>query len=213
MNRALVTYATGEHEEFLEIALPSFHEFADRHDYDVVVAEPGPSTRPPSWLKVPALKAALEDGYEEAVWVDADIVIVDPTVDLDVPDDAWQALVRHHTGDGEVPNCGVWVVRQPMIPVLDTIWAKTQYFHHGWWEQAAMLDLLGYKHEPRPATLTEPTELYERTYWLDNGFNVHLRDMPLPENPRWMHATMVVDRVEAMRQWAEVAAREAQVPA
>lgn len=205
--RALVTLATGSHLELLEIALPSLHEFADRHGYDVIVADVD-SRRPPSWRKVPALREALAE-YEEALWLDADIVIVDPSDDLDVPEHCSQALVRHHTGDGEVPNCGVWFVRRPMIPILDEIWSMTEFYDHGWWEQAAMLTLLGYRVDPRPTELvtTEPTGLYRRTHWLDNSWNCHRWDLPQPQHVRFQHATMWPERDEVMRSWAAQAAK------
>lgn len=202
MSRALVSLAVGEeHERFLEIAYPSREEFAELHGYELlepVVA----STRPPSWWKVPALAAALDAGYTEVLWLDTDVVIVDATDDLEVAPEFWQALVEHRTGDGAVPNCGVWLVRQPMRPFLDQLWAQVNRINHGWWEQAAMLDMLGYRHQPRPSRLEQPTGLYERTCWLDNGWNVHPWDTPGPEHPRFMHATMHPDRLERLEAWA-----------
>lgn len=201
--KALITLATGSHEEFLEIALPSFKAFADRHEYEIIQPDMRCS-RPASWWKIPALMACLSEGFSEALWVDADVVIVDPSDDLPVPANAWQALVEHHTADGDVPNCGVWLVREPMVPWLDKLWGMTQYLHHGWWEQAALLDLLGYSPK-RPTFHAKRTPLYDRTHWLDNGFNVHMWDTPTPARPRFMHASMHDDRAEVMREWAATA--------
>jgi hypothetical protein len=199
VSRAIVTFATGQHERLLDIARPSFEAFADRHGYDLLEADI-PSTRPPSWRKVAALRAALQDGYEEALWLDADTVIVDASEDMDVPSWAWQALVRHHTGDGDVPNCGVWLARTPMLPVLEQLWGMTEWLHDGFWEQAAMLELLGFSR--RPARLADPTDLYEHTFWLDHGWNYHLWDTPGPQHVRIGHATMHPDRKAVMRDWA-----------
>ncbi len=200
MSRALVTLAIGAHADLLDIALPSFEAFADTHGYDLIQPDLF-SERPISWWKVPALKAALAE-YDEALWLDADTVIVDGSEDLVVPEDAWQALVRHRTGDGDVPNCGVWFVRHPMIPVLDQLWAQTQRLNHGWWEQAAMMDMLGFRTEPRPAGLVHPSGLYERTHWLDRGWNSHMWDTPGAEQIRIAHASMQDDRATVMRDWA-----------
>lgn len=200
MSRALVTWATGPHIEMLEIALPSLEEFADRHGYELLTPDVS-TVRPPSWAKVPILRAALDE-YDEALWVDADVVITDPSDDMPVPAWAWQAIVRHRTDCGEVPNCGVWFVRRQMRAFLDVMWSKIEHLHHGWWEQAAMLDLLGYQHEPRPARLNSPTKLYERTFWLDNGWNQHPHDEPQPERARFRHATQYYDRPAVMREWA-----------
>lgn len=200
MNRALVTFAVGAHTELLDIARPSFQRFADRHGYQLV--EPRlESDRPVSWWKIPMLHKVL-DGFDEALWVDADIVIVDDTDDLDVPEGVWQALVEHYTADGTVPNCGVWMVRRPMRQWLERIWRDVRWLEHGWWEQAALMDALGYRVEPRPAFKFRSSILDEHTHWLDKGWNVHLWDVPGPDRPRFMHATMHPDRATVMREWA-----------
>lgn len=202
MKRALVTMASGPHVELLDIARPSFQAFAGEHGYDYLEAEPPDSPRAPSWLKVPILKAALEQGYGEALWIDADCVITDMSEDTHVPKWAWQALVEHHTGDGKVPNCGVWLVRQPMLPILDRIWSMTSYLNHGWWEQAAMHELLGY--QGRPVMHTTDTDLFRCTWFLGPEWNRHPWDSrPLEGKPaRISHATMWPDRAKIMRQWA-----------
>jgi hypothetical protein len=189
VTRALVTFAVGEHERLLQLALPRMAEYADRHGYDLIAHPPRMLWRPPSWLKVAALLDALTH-YDEALWIDCDVVIVDGELDVDdeLHDDDVQALVRHHTPDGEVPNCGVWLVRQAMRPVLMQLWRMDRYLNHPWWEQAAMLDLLGYRHRRRPVELAEPTDLYRRTHWLGLEWNSHEQNDRHP-SPRFAHAT------------------------
>lgn len=203
MNRCLVTFGVGPHAELLDIALPSFERFAGRHGYDLVVAQPDPiDGLPPSWWKIPVLQDAL-DSYDEALWVDADVVIVDDSADLEVHGSAWQALVEHRTADGEVPNLGVWYLRAPMQWVLPGLWAlRKEYAQAPWWEQSAMLDLLGYDHVTRPVTLDTPTELLAHTHFLETGWNVHRNDSYKTTHPRFMHATMWPDRAATMREWA-----------
>lgn len=186
--RAIVTFATGGHRELLELARPGFEAYAARHGYDLLETPPRGLQRPASWGKLLALADALDAGYREALWLDADIVIVEDARDLasDVPPDAVQALVRHHTPDGEVPNCGVWLVRQPMRLVLDELWGMRQYLDHPWWEQAALLDLLGYR--GRPVTLQTPSELYQQTHWLGLEWNSHEQN-DRHDRPRFVHAT------------------------
>ena len=91
-----------------------------------------------------------------------------------------------------------------MIPWLDKIWANDKWLNHGWWEQASLLDYMGY-HVQQPTHLELPTELFHRTYFLDNGWNVHRWDKKQPEHPRIQHATMWPDRVAIMKEWAEQA--------
>ena len=189
MSRALVTFAVGEHRRLLELSLPRFAEYADRHGYELHAYPPRLVTRPPSWLKVAALLDALNH-HEEALWIDCDVVIVDGDLDLadEVPDPCCQALVRHHTPDGEVPNCGVWLVREALRPALLRLWRMDRYLDHVWWEQAAVLDLLGYRHQQRPVELVAPTELYRRTHWLGLEWNSHEQNDRHP-SPRFAHAT------------------------
>jgi hypothetical protein len=200
--RALVSFATGPHEELLDIALPSFREFADRHGYDLIIGHVGDTARPASWMKIPILKDVLGARYDEALFIGADCVITDPTDDLDVPDGYWQAMVNHRNANGEIPNCDVWYLRHEMRPLLGQIWAMTEYVEHGWWEQAAVLSLMGYAVGTIPNLHQKPTELYDKTYFLDDGWNVH-RWCIAPDHPRIMHATMYEDRARMMRQWAK----------
>ena len=121
---------------------------------------------------------------------------------MTAPPEYWQAMVRHHTDDGEVPNTDVWLCRKPMIPILEEVWGMTKWLMHGWWEQAALLELMGYTVYAPCRELGNPTDLYNKTYFLDNGWNVHKWDKPQPEHPRIQHATMYPDRVKVMWEWA-----------
>lgn len=201
--KAILTLATGYHKQLLEIAAPSFRAFADRHGWDIYQASNIGQARPPAWYKVQTILSALRK-YDEVLFLGADTLIVDGREDLVAPPGAWQALVAHHTGDGEVPNTDVWLCRQPMIPYLEQIWNNTQWIMHGWWEQAALLESMGYQ-VLQPTHLVAPTELYQHTYFLDPCWNVHKWHKPAPASPRIQHATMYPDRAEIMMEWAKQA--------
>lgn len=187
--KALVTFALGDYQQLAEIARPGLEAYADQHGYRLYTEAPAYRTRPASWLKIPMLLAALE-AHEEVLWLDADVVVADGSCDIadEVPDWALHALVRHHTPDGEVPNCGVWFLRAAMGDVLEQLWRAVEYLTHPWWEQAALLDLLGYEHRRRPVTLVCPTPLYKRTCWLDLSWNSH-EERDRHASPRFAHAT------------------------
>ena len=206
MSKAMVTFGVGPHEALLEIAKPSFDAFAQRHGYDFYIADPGEMTRPAPWYKYPTLIALLQK-YDDVLWIGADMVIVDGREDFidDVPAEAWQAMVKHHTGDGEVPNTEFWLVRKPMIEVLNTGWDLRHYLTHGWWEQAALLELMGYIVTSPLTRLYKPTEVYDHTHFLDNSWNVHTWDRPKPTYHRIQHATMHEDRTMVMNEWAKEA--------
>jgi hypothetical protein len=202
MTKALVTFATGNHTALLDIARPGFMDYAGRHDYDYLERSYATvGERPVSWSKVPVLLDLLSS-YDTVLWLDADVIIADGTDDIaaHVPADAWQALVKHHTTAGEVPNCGIWLLRKPMIPILEQIWEMRQYIDHPWWEQAAMLKLLGYEPDARPVGLHGITELYAHTHFLPLEWNSdEFHDKA--EHPKFCHypGLWLWDRLAAMQ--------------
>jgi len=212
--KALLSFGVTGFEELLELARPGLDEYANRHGYTLLTDPPSKLERPPSWHKVTVMLAALEM-FDEVLWVDCDTVIVDATVDLadEVPAGAWQAITRHHTGEGDVPSAGVWLARQPMQPVLQGIWRMTEYLHHRWWEQAALQQLLGYTPDLYPVRLIEPTDLYRRTHWLDLEWNALALPGGNPDlSARLMHCapgSPVDVRAGLMRRLATLTTEEA----
>lgn len=153
---------------------------------------------PPSWMKIPFILKALQH-HACVVWIDSDVVIVDGAVNIcdDVPAESWQAVVEHETSCGCVPNCGVWVCRQQMRDVLQEIWSSDKRTTHPWWEQSAVLERMGYEVTDAPhASLSQPTELYERTTFLGAEWNDHPHDSRRCGSPRFVHVTQYADRVE-----------------
>ena len=207
--KAIVTFGTGTHAELLKIALPSYRAFAHLHGYDLHVAEQIGRQRPAPWYKVRCIQSLLAD-YQMVVFMGCDMVIVDGSEDFDIPgsgDFIWsQAMVAHNTGDGHVPNTDMWICWRTMLPWLEKCWALDKYIMHGWWEQAALLELMGYEPDIRPTYCRdERNELYKATYFLDHSWNVHMWDRPQPEHPRIQHATMYPDRKKTMHEWDEQA--------
>jgi len=213
MRKALATFGVGdEHQEYMTYSRPLFQAYARRHDYTYIEAPIVFQERPPSWHKVQALTSFL--GYYDAVlWLDSDVVIVDESRDLadDVPTDAWQALAchtEHHGTDlGHVPNCGVWFVRRPMLPILRQVWGMTQYAHHPWWEQAAMHELMGFASTTdalTPVTHQRDTELYQHTHFLDETWNC-VDTENNDATPRFMHMCGLphIFRLGEMEYWAK----------
>jgi hypothetical protein len=210
VKRALVTFATGDQTELLELALPGFEAYADRHGYDLLTDPPRLNVRPPSWGKVIRLLQTL-GRYQEVLWVDADVLILRDDVDVadEVDPDAWQAITLHETREGSIPSCGVWYCRPELRPALEEMWRMSRYTNHPWWEQAALHDALGYG--GTPVRLLAPTDLYDRTCWLDPGWNslrLEYPEGPEDDEPRFVHVgpgSRVAWRAGQMR---ELIARE-----
>jgi hypothetical protein len=194
-----------------EVTFPRLRRYAARHGLDVwCVNLDGP--RPPSWQKVLHMIEALDSGYERVLWVDADVVVGDLERNLfdEHRPDAWQALVVHETNCGSVPNCGVWLVTRCMRSHLVEAWEREYFTTHPWWEQAAILELMGYRVTQDPtAHLHQPTELFARTQVLGPEWNHHPHDRNQVAEPRFWHATQYADRLATVRAMVERAeARE-----
>jgi len=113
VKKAVVTSAVGPYVELLDIAMPSLRAFAAAQSYSLVIGSGEDSgTRPPSWGKV-ALLRRLVDVCDVVLWIDVDAVVMKTDRDplLDVPPSSFQAFVEHRSVIGNVPQCGVWLMR------------------------------------------------------------------------------------------------------
>lgn len=201
--------------EFAHIAantLPIMADYAVTHGMDFACANLA-GERPPSWIKVSAIHQALGD-HELVVWIDADVVIVDPSQNIaaDLQPGHVQALVEHRTNCGPVPNCGVWVATRELRPWLEEAWNGGTDIDHPWWEQATMMRLMGYRveldsHGSPNATLDTPTTLHERTTWLHSRWNHHPRDERRVDPPAFYHVTQYADRIATVRHFCKSAGR------
>lgn len=169
MRKAIATFGTGPSAELLTTTLPTFTDYAERHGYDVVIGDGASSDRPPAWGKVALLQRLLHT-YDFVLWLDADTIILDPSEDIlsEVPGDAFQALVVTpcNPGEGSSPCTGVWGMRagETAQRFLLAVWAQTDLVHHKWWEQAAVMRLLGW-------TLDVPLAKQQASEW-DAGTHV-----------------------------------------
>lgn len=177
-NKILCTFGVGNHAAYLDITRPFFEEYADRHGYDYTERYID-TRRPPAWGKVALLLDVLDE-YDEALWIDSDVVIVDGSLDVadHIPKDKWQAMSLHTEFLGQslgtIPSTGFWFVRQPMVRALEDCWMMTDCLNHIWWEQAAMHKLLGYGSEGAnhfPVVAKEPTPLRAKTHFLEDRWH------------------------------------------
>lgn len=206
MKRCIVTFAAGAHEELLEISCPGYEDFARRHGYDFRAGEEVLPDWPAAWNKVPLLLHALQD-YEEVVWFDCDLVVVDPRADFPpMRAGALHALVRHFERDSEVPNTGVWRLRRGAAPLLAKTMELLVFKDHGWWEQAAVMTLMGYTVPPQDSEFAETrcrrvqkTQWWERCQFMPVAFNSHpMYRAPAPLIVHCSYPAMS-QRIEVMR--------------
>lgn len=214
MSVVLVTGWAGErHAKMAERTVPLMERYAKRHGYEFQAASLDiDDSAPPSWNKIPAIAYSLQKSLA-VVWLDVDVVISDPSESIEaaVPADSIQGLVEHETECGLVPNCGVWVLRRAMLPVLGEIWvAREKYLHHAWWEQAAVIDRMGYSlsadaGNPHSEKVIE-TPLAQRTHLLPAKWNHHPRDIRRVPSPAFHHVTSYCDRLDVLGRLCDVAA-------
>lgn len=183
--------------------VPLITQYAERHGMGWRVCDLRGS-RPAPWQKMTHILAGLV-AHERVVWIDADVVVLDPSVNIldEMPEHAWQGLVEHETNCGVVPNTGVWICTRAMEPVLEHAWRCKRYIEHPWWEQAAILEQMGYEVTDSPtATLDTPTRLHQQTAFLHPTWNHHPHDARRVDAPRFVHVTQYHDRLSAVRAFA-----------
>jgi hypothetical protein len=172
--KALATIGTGAMRPVLDESLHTFRRFGERHGYDVIVGgEEAIEDRAPAWSKVVLLRRLLEN-YDYVLWIDADAIILDDTVDpasLFAEGD-YQALVRYRWNEEECACTGVWLLRsvEKAVAFLDAVWSSGDgYLRLHPWEQAAAMRLLGYSVDPD--RFVAATEWTNGTLWLANEWD------------------------------------------
>ena len=200
MKKVITTFGLGPMAELLDISLPTFAWYAQTHGYDLFVPSGrqfAGTNRHPSWGKIPLIVSLLRGGYDTVLWLDADVVVVENDKDIldDLPADAPMGMVVHHTPDGAVPNCGVWLVRAEAAEMIESLWPLVGFRRSGgWWEQAALIAALGGDPD------ATPVEVPTGRAWADLPYewNPHLRDPRGVADCRFFHATCFPDRKAAM---------------
>jgi hypothetical protein len=188
MRKAIVSLGSGPQSRLLRIAARSFHRYAARHGYELALhTEVLDRTRPAPWSKVVLLRR-LAEAYDVLLWLDADLVIVDTSVDIidELEEGRFLYLAEHHTPAGRMPNSGVILLRGGVetITFLDDVYAQEDLVDHRWWENAAICRLLGYRLDP--VELDSPTPLLsQHTKLISPRWN-SIRDAPAPK-PRIRH--------------------------
>jgi hypothetical protein len=207
----ICTLGSGSHRELAQASAEASSLYGQRHGWDVVACYSVDlaAGRPPSWAKIP-LVLNLLDTYEWVWWIDADAIIVDLDRDVMADIDASEGaiwLARHpqeRREEQSVLNAGVFLVRRDarVIDFLNAVWNAEQFIDHNWWENAAILHLLGY-------SLTPPYGRVSESIWthvvseLDLAWNTvpGYIDHDRPANHHHARADhdSMVKRIEAMR--------------
>jgi hypothetical protein len=146
---AVCTMAHGPHVALLDITAPALGRYAERFGYELVeLRHRLDPARPASWDKVVLLRALARE-FDAILWVDADAIVLDAAPDFTAAlrPRRFLHMVEHRLANGRVPNAGVLALRGGPLTVrfLDRVWAQRQFVNDRWWENAAILHLLGYR--------------------------------------------------------------------
>jgi hypothetical protein len=180
----LCTIATGPHRELFQVAQPGLEQLAAGHGYQMVVVHDDDISagRPPPWGKVRLLRRLL-DTHDRVVWVDSDAVVVDPSGDIfeGVDRRTPLSLVVHRYDGLEIPNTGVmaFLSCRWSKELLDRLWAAEGFIDHKWWENAAMIELLGYEVDDPRASTRRANADSRRIHELDLSWN----SIPINQSP------------------------------
>lgn len=208
--KAICSIGSGPHAELLALSRPTFAAYAERHGYELITTDVAPADRPPAWAKVPLVRELL-GSFDVVVWLDADALVVDPDADIaaELQPGNHFGLVQHRLNGALRPNTGVMVLRAGprASALLEHVWRARRYIRHPWWENAAVVDALGYDlpaslrpgvagrvhrlaarlpgRSAEPGGPARPSPFLQGTQFLSNEWNSIFGDMA--ERPRIVH--------------------------
>jgi len=140
---AVVTLSTANIFEFAHTTESTKRRYARRHGYQFLPYREKLDERHPAWSKVLALLDAFDQkGACWYFWVDADAMILNHEIKL-------ESMVSPHTDlviseDKCGLNSGSFLIkRNPRTrKFLQTVYQSTEFIDHGWWDQAAIRDVI-----------------------------------------------------------------------
>jgi hypothetical protein len=168
---------TGVYATMMEVTAVTMIAYARRHRWDLVLTrEEAAAPRPGAWNKIVLVRQLLAE-YPVVGWIDADAGIVDGTEDIgaELDDDHDLYVVAHRDGvpPAEVINSGVFMVKSTdwTERFLAAVWDQADLVEHMWWENAAIMRLLGWDLDAEPPNPTGDTEWSARVKRIDPSWN------------------------------------------
>ena len=155
----MTTYFDKNFEKLGSITLKSMKRYAKKNGFDIKLFNELVSDRPPAWNKILIMQKILDSGkYDFVFWIDSDAVIVGKEdICNEIVDGKDFYLVKHFVKGRDAPNTGVVLLRNSKWSkdFLKTVWEKTDYINHRWWENAAINDLLGFSEDVQESKIKQ----------------------------------------------------------
>lgn len=205
MKKIITSFGIGYHSKLLSLSCPTFYMYAYNHNYDLFVPSNNffsneTKQMSPSWWKLDVIEFLLKE-YDQVLWLDADVIICRFETDIaeSLDADSHFGVVVHQTSDGQIPNCGVWLLNKSCLEWIHKLKNLNTFKRSScWWEQAALLYLLGI--DPDSTNISLPSNHTIPWTSLDYCWNPHINDArKIPKETRFFHATCFNDRYLAMK--------------
>jgi hypothetical protein len=142
----ICSFAVGEqYRSHVQKCIISLEKYCSKWNIPLLTCEESLDlTRPIPWSKIKLLQKHL-DSFDVLYWIDADILITKPEHSLD---ERLIFLTRNHdlliSHDFNTLNSGSFAVRNtPWVKTfLEEIYSRTEFIHHFWWENMALITIL-----------------------------------------------------------------------
>ncbi|WP_395689821.1 putative nucleotide-diphospho-sugar transferase [Aestuariivirga sp.] len=125
--------------------------YGKRYGFSVQIEPEVAINRQPAWHRVRYIPELFKKGYEYVMWLDADALFARYDLDIrTVINGISDLYLVQHDIEGQrptpVPNTGVMLIRnsQWSVDLFNTLWNMTEFLEHYWWENGALIKLLGY---------------------------------------------------------------------
>ncbi|MBS3085517.1 hypothetical protein J4225_02420 [Candidatus Pacearchaeota archaeon] len=148
----LTTFFDKNFEHIGKICLKGMRRYAEKYGYDIIAYTKPLTTRPPAWNKIAIIRQLLnsQKDYDFVFWVDSDTIFMrfDKDIAKEISPNKDVYLTKFNAQGQDRPSTGVMLICNSnwSKQLLQVIWNKKQYIYNKLWENAALDDVLGYKH-------------------------------------------------------------------
>lgn len=208
----ICSFATGEsHISMLKILKPTVKVYGKIYKIDpFLFASPqGLSSRPTSWDKIIIMNHLLQH-YKTVMWIDCDAILCNPAHNIrDDLDPSYAVQLVTDFGISPLfPNGGIWVAHRNKrtFELFDLIWNYNEMIDHPWWEQAALLKLLGYEPHYEGIRYHGPTKYTDWVGPLDYKWNSRPYNGDSSPDPAILHFCRLSNdlRIKEMKKQQEL---------
>jgi hypothetical protein len=188
--KVIASVALGPHKELLGLSFGKLSHYANLYGYEISICDESlDPTRPAAWTKILHILNLMPD-FDEILWIDSDAIIIDASKDIasEVYQETDIAWVYHSYGGQTHPNAGVMFIRSNLatLQLFEAANMQTDLTDHPWWDQAAIMRVMGLESEVLPFDLKGPFDkIVIKDQMLSTEWN-SIRQDP-SEKPRIRH--------------------------